>query len=55
MSVVEEPAVLTIEIRADHLPPPTGPRQPCIGIADLLVPGVGGVSSVERDGRRLSP
>lgn len=55
MPVEEEPPALTVEIRADRLLPPTGPQQPCIGAPDLLVPGVDGVPSAERDGRRLSP
>lgn len=45
---------MPVEIRTDRLLPPTGPRQPCIGLPDLLTPGADGVPSAERDGRRLS-
>ncbi|KQW13149.1 hypothetical protein [Streptomyces sp. Root369] len=55
MPVEEEPPALTVEIGTHRLLPSTGLQQPCIGVPDLLVPGAGGVSSAERDDRRLSP
>lgn len=45
---------MSVEIRADRLLPPTGPRKPFLGVPDLLAPGTDGVPSPEREGRHLS-
>ncbi|MFL5999384.1 MAG: hypothetical protein ACJ736_34685 [Streptomyces sp.] len=54
MPIEEEPhrKTLTVDIRTDGLQFPRGPPELRLRVPDLLGPGVDGVPSVERDGRR---